>query len=785
MCARTATDTPQNLPTSGATALEGADVRARGWLWRVQRAWGAVGCQVIEIDPLHRDAPHIGALLDPFDRVDALPAGSRWRRAARGSLPQHIARLTGAWPDLPLAALESMRVPLWTHQRAPALAIVGGDATRVVIADQVGLGKTMSAALVLAELSARGLCQRALVLVPAGLRDQWRDELETRAGLQGDVVDAAALAERLRHRPAGESPWTAAGIAIVSMDLARQPSVLTGLVAWPWDVLVVDEAHQAASDSARAAAASRIALCSRVVLLLTATPHSGDPQAFRRLVTLGGPRTAAAWFRRERGDVEAQIPERRTRRWRVRSTLAEARLLEALGAYCRRVDRTGGADARLAMVVLRKRALSSAEALRRSVEHRRAALAGVTGEQLALPLDDLPGEHDVADAEQPIALMAPGLEDRSGELAMLDALAMLARQASQHSSKWRAILRLIRRTSEPVICFTEFRDTLGALVARLGDAASVAVLHGGLDRAERLGAIARFTQGDVRVLVATDAAAEGLNLQARCRVLVNVELPWSPRVLEQRAGRIDRIGQRRRVRIWELSGRSGHEGLVLAALARRAAAIASDLQPGDHSAPIEVAEAIVPSSSHEPRTTGASAAAIAAWWTLRRTRAKGSRLPVVPGRRRPVWMYTRCGRALGRGVVLVFTAPPGALGTATRHVAVHVAMTRLPRGSPSGWLSLVASAARPVAAAALAADTRLTDSLIAREAELLEFAIAAHADSTRRWQPSFFDRRAERSVEAARVELARRTAEHERRMRELGRPAAPPRLEPVLALLVR
>ena len=654
-----------------------------------------------------------------------------------------------------------------------------------MIADQVGLGKTLSAALVLAELSARGLCQRALVIVPAGLRDQWRDELETRAGLQSDVVDAAALAERLRHRPAGESPWTAPGIAIVSMDLARQASVLAGLVAWPWDVLVVDEAHQASSDSARAAAASRIALCSRVVLLLTATPHSGDPQAFRRLVTLGGPGTAAAWFRRERRDVEAQIPERRTRRWRVRSTLAETRLLEALGAYCRRVDRAGGADARLAMIVLRKRALSSAEALLRSVEHRRGALAGVTGEQLALPLDALPGEHDVADAEQPIALMAPGLEDRGGELAMLDALAILARQASQHSSKWRAILRLIRRTSEPVICFTEFRDTLRALVARLGDAASLAVLHGGLDRAERREAVARFTQGDVRVLVATDAAAEGLNLQARCRVLVNVELPWSPRVLEQRAGRIDRIGQRRRVRIWELSGRSGHEGLVIAALARRAAAIASDLEPGDATAPIEAAESIVPGPSLEPLTSGAAAATIAAWWTLRRPQATGSRLATAPGRRRPVWMYARRGRALPRGVVLVFTASPGALGTATRHVAVHVAMTRLPPGSPRGWLSPVASAARPVATAALAADTRLTDSLTAREDELLEFAIATHADSKRRWQPSFFDRRAERSVEASRLDLARRTAEHDRRMRELGRPAAPPRLEPVLALLVR
>jgi len=112
-------------------------------------------------------------------------------------------------------------------------------------------------------------------------------------------------------------------------------------------------------------------------------------------------------------------------------------------------------------------------------------------------------------------------------------------------------------------------------------------------------------------------------------------------------------------------------------------------------------------------------------------------------------------------------------------------MTRLPPGSPHGWLSRVAGAARPVATAALAADTRLTGSLTAREAELLEFAIATHADSKRRWQPSFFDRRAERSVEASRLDLARRTAEHERRMRELGQPAAPPRLEPVLALLVR
>jgi hypothetical protein len=135
--------------------------------------------------------------------------------------------------------------------------------------------------------------------------------------------------------------------------------------------------------------------------------------------------------------------------------------------------------------------------------------------------------------------------------------------------------------------------------------------------------------------------------------------------------------------------------------------------------------------------------------------------------------------------VLVFTASPGALGTATEHVAIHVAMTRLPPGSPRRWLPQVANAATAVAATALDAGTPLNDSLFSREAELRELAIAAHADSTRRWQPSFFDRRAERSVQASRLDLARRTAEHERRMRELERPVVPPRLEPVLALLVR
>jgi hypothetical protein len=304
-------------------------------------------------------------------------------------------------------------------------------------------------------------------------------------------------------------------------------------------------------------------------------------------------------------------------------------------------------------------------------------------------------------------------------------------------------LRLIRRTSEPVICFTEFRDTLRALVARLGDGASLAVLHGGLDRAERREAVARFTQGDVRVLVATDAAAEGLNLQARCRVLVNVELPWSPRVLEQRAGRIDRIGQRRRVRIWELSGPSGHEGLVIAALARRAAAIASDLEPGDATAPIETAESIVPGPSLEPLTSSAAAATIAAWWTLRRPQAGARDRPRLQGDD----VRSGCARgAVGdagarRGARVHRVA--GALGTSNAARCGSRRDDPAAARSPRGWLA-GRQRRKAVATAALAADAADRQSDRARKPNA-RVRHRTHADSKRRWQPSFFDRRAERA----------------------------------------
>ena len=313
---------------------------ARGWPWRLQRARAGAGCVAVDLDPGARGAPSLATLLYPFDSITPASGRRRWRCGSRHRLNVVLRSLTGAWAGQPLASVTSMPAAPWPHQLGPALALVEGQCTRMLVADAVGLGKTLTAAVVLSELTARGVGSRALVLVPAGLRDQWRDELLSRAGIVADIVDAAALATRRDGALTRPNPWAGPGVSIVSLDFAKQPTVLAGLLASPWDLLILDEAHVASGESARAAAVSRIAAISRVVVALTATPHSGDTRAFHWLLGLGGGTAPMLWFRREPRQVGLAVV-RRTRSWRIRPSTGETRMLDALGRYARRVERQG------------------------------------------------------------------------------------------------------------------------------------------------------------------------------------------------------------------------------------------------------------------------------------------------------------------------------------------------------------------------------------------------------------------------------------------------------------
>ncbi|MGH9409354.1 MAG: DEAD/DEAH box helicase, partial [Vicinamibacterales bacterium] len=557
----------------------GARVSVRGGRWRVDAAVAHTDCRTLYLSDTASSRGSV--LLWPFDRPVPVQEGQRrglkvvrlrrWRRVVATIASGELT------PDTPRVI---SRADILPYQLAPAIAVARG-AFRVLLADDVGLGKTIQAGWIAADCLARRPDARMLAAVPAGVRRQWESELRRLFGMEPIIADAAWLRRSLAALPADMSPWTPPGLYLASIDFLKRPDLASSLDTVTWDVLIVDEAHTAAAPTDRHAIVERIAARARVVAALTATPYSGDLSGFRSIVTLGGggPEPPIL-FRRSRRD----IGDRRRRRHRfatIALTDREQRLQRSLERYTREVWRESGGDgdsARLAMTILRKRALSSAAAALESLVRRLHLLQGRTPQarQLSLLDDDDGLERD--DAVPDATLGAPGLRDADREHMTLRRLIECATRAASTESKIDWLRRFLRRVNgEPVIIFTEYRDTLVRLSSLVEGALQ---LHGGLPASERVTLQQRFNAHG-GVLLATDAASCGLNLHERCRVVVNFELPWNPARLEQRIGRVDRIGQRRTVHAVTLVARDTAEALVIAPLVRRLFRVAATLGERD------------------------------------------------------------------------------------------------------------------------------------------------------------------------------------------------------------
>lgn len=556
----------------------GDHVRVRHERWVIIEIRTHEDCAALTLSGLGpANLGHRQQILTPFDLVEPLVSRrsfrivrpTRWRRACRQLIADD-------GPAGILCTARAAHMDLMPYQLEPALAVVHGRGARILIADEVGLGKTVQAALIVAELNARGAASRVLVLTPAGLREQWVEEFANRFDLRLTLFDMASAARHRASLPVGVNPWSVEPFIVASIDYIKRPEVLPAVRACRWDVVIVDEAHHAAIGSDRHDAVD--ALCSDAlhVVLLTATPHNGDSQAFASLCALGQRNDSLLVFRRTRQQI-GHPHERRIHQLHVRLGAEERAMHAALDGFVRAVQREPdgrAASTWLALATLRKRALSSAFALQQSVERRLHALTADTADalqQLTLPLFDAGGEFHGEDDTPEWTI--PALRDSRHEHALLSLVARAAALAIGHESKLAALARLIRRIGEPAIVFTEYRDTLRHVRDLVAPGA--ALLHGGLSRDERRAALASFEPGGL--LLATDAAGEGLNLHHNCRIVVNLELPWNPMRLEQRIGRVDRIGQRRRVHAFHLVAGGTAEMRVLHRLGVRVARAQADV----------------------------------------------------------------------------------------------------------------------------------------------------------------------------------------------------------------
>jgi superfamily II DNA or RNA helicase len=514
-----------------AGAGSGDTVRARRALWRIDSVRHEPQASVVALQPDSSlgigGLERIGrTLIAPFDNIAPVTARSRLAPVSRRRAIHRLATLvTASAPfDLPTSAATAP-ARLLPFQLEPLLALRTGRAARVLIADHVGLGKTI-------------------------------------------------------QLPSHVNPWASSPVIVASIDFVKQPEVRHGLRHQIWDLFIVDEAHLLTPGSDRLAAADAIARQSARVVLLTATPHDGREAGFRALCDLGrvGSADVIAIFRRTRAASGAGH-RRVFRRLAVLPTAAERRVHALLARYATRVwsDRSphDRGPARLAMTVLFKRAASSAASLAQSLERRRTLLqlatletAEPTQPSLPLAMVDSVAADDNDDAPDTV-LAAPGLEP-ARERTWLNLLIHAAQAATRDEAKVRVLVRLVRRLREPVIVFTEYRDTLTRLEPVLRAVAPTVTIHGGRTPEARREALDAFSIGDARVLLATDAASVGLNLQARCRFVVHVELPWSPTRLEQRVGRVDRLGQTRTVHALHLVADADVEAAIEARLIERA-----------------------------------------------------------------------------------------------------------------------------------------------------------------------------------------------------------------------
>ena len=534
-------------------------------------------------------------------------------------------RITLAGLFDPMLAVATSDVRPLPHQiRAVYGELLPRTPLRFLLADDPGAGKTIMAGLYIKELLLRDDVRQCLIVAPGGLVEQWQDELFFKFGLRFDLLTNQLIDANVNLNVFESNP-----LLIARMDqLSRNEELQAQLKETEWDLIIVDEAHRMGAHyfggklekTKRFLLGEMLGRITRHLLLMTATPHSGKEEDFQLFLTLldrdrfEGKNTKTAntdgiMRRMVKEDLltfdgKKLFPERRAETVPYELTELEYSLYEQVTAYVRegmnRADRVGGKRKNtvgFALTVLQRRLASSPEAIYKSLVRRTERLERKKLEILngtytdreptvdveGLDADDYSSEQ-IEELEEELldaATAAQTVEELDAELLELAELTTVAKQVRDSGTdrKWTELSRILQDEALTVdangwprklIIFTEHRDTLDYLAGRIrtliGKPSAVQAIHGGVRRRERRMITEEFTKNrDCQILLATDAAGEGLNLQA-AHLMVNYDLPWNPNRIEQRFGRIHRIGQEEVCRLWNIVASNTREGDVFVRL---------------------------------------------------------------------------------------------------------------------------------------------------------------------------------------------------------------------------
>ncbi len=489
------------------------------------------------------------------------------------------------------------------YQLVPLLMALRLQTVRLLIADDVGVGKTIEAGLILRELIDRGEVERFSVLCPPHLVEQWTGELKSKFDLDAAAVTASSAARLERGLPAAQTLFDALPYTVVSLDYIKGERRRDSFARACPPFVIVDEAH--ACVGTHLSRQQRFELLRTIaedplrhMVLLTATPHSGDEMAFERLLSLLDPsfagvalddeafrlRLARHYVQRRRADITGR--EWGEERAFARHETAERpydlddnhrKFHEAVLDYCLDVVEGAGADQRR-----QRLAFWGTLALMRCVGSSPAAAASALRNRLAADPDRLQEQVFDDDGEESDAVdvePAAGIEAADGPLA--DLVRMAAHLEKAHDPKLDAVTKLLKPLiasgANPVV-FCRFIATAEYVATGLRKAfpkLRIEYVTGALTADERRAKVDDMEGAEQRLLVATDCLSEGINLQNLFDMVVHYDLSWNPTRHQQREGRVDRFGQRAPLvrSVLLFSPDSAIDGAVLGVILRKAAAI--------------------------------------------------------------------------------------------------------------------------------------------------------------------------------------------------------------------